>query len=83
MCILHPENANILPKPIADKIFGPDSRLRKPVDYFPQTFTIDPFGAFWEHEFIAILPFVDEKLIHEVYDSVDFNLLTPEEKERD
>ena len=49
-----------------------NSVLRKNIDYYPESdFEIDPFGAFFEHEFIAILPFVPDNVIDEAYNSID------------
>ncbi|KAL4436223.1 hypothetical protein ABPG74_018207 [Tetrahymena malaccensis] len=83
MCIIHPENANLLPKPFAQLLTDPNSKLRSPVDYYPDKFTIDPYGGVFSHEYIVVLPFMDQKLIDEVYSSIDqAKQLTPQERER-
>ncbi|EAS07144.2 XRN 5'-3' exonuclease amine-terminal protein (macronuclear) [Tetrahymena thermophila SB210] len=83
MCIIHPENANLLPKPFAQLLTDPNSKLRSPVDYYPDKFTIDPYGGVFSHEYIVVLPFMDQKLIDDVYSSIDqVKTLTPQERER-
>ena len=76
ICILHPENSNLLPQPYANLLNDPESSLRSPRDFYPSEFSIDPFGAVWEHEYIANIPFVSESIINEAYDKVDSKQLS-------
>lgn len=59
MCIIHPENANLLPAPFARLLTDPESKLRSPADFYPDKFTIDPYGGVFSHEYIVVLPFMD------------------------
>lgn len=45
--------------------------MRSPNDFFPDQVKVDPYGGKSEHEFISILPFIDQELITKSYDSVD------------
>ena len=82
ICILHPANANLLPPIMADLISSKSSPLRSPIDLYPDEFKIDPYGAIFDHEHIAILPFIEEEFINKVYSTIDFSKFTQEELER-
>jgi len=62
LLILAPTNKSLLP-PIYAELLNENSKLREPFDYYPSTFEIDPFGAVWEHQFIAKIPFMDMQLL--------------------
>lgn len=70
MCILPRESAQLLPLCLQPLIVDEKSPLRTPVNYFPDNVEIDPYGGLQEHEFIHILPFIDQDKITEVYTSV-------------
>jgi len=79
MCILHPLNSALLPKPIANLLVDKNSELRSPQDYYPDDYKVDPYGALFEHEFIVILPFMNEEKINSAFNKVDRTQLTPRE----
>lgn len=73
--MLHPTNSNLLPPEYAQLLTSEYSLLRHPKDYYPNEFDVDPYGSIWEHEFIALLPFLDQSVIDQAYNSVDFDSL--------
>ncbi len=61
MLILSPFNSVLLPKPYADLMTKPSSPVKQ---FFPEDFDVDPFGGSFEHDYIALLPFINiEKLM--------------------
>lgn len=78
LCILHPDNVALLPKPFQYIFTDENSPLKKPFDYFPKYIKIDPFGAIFSHQFTVILPFITEEIVTNTY-QVDLSLLSPEE----
>lgn len=44
---------------MTDKVNSPLRNNQEKIDYYPEEFEIDPFGAFWEHEYITKLPFIN------------------------
>ena len=55
--------------------------MKSPVDYFPQEFEIDPNDAYYESDYIALLPFVEDEVLESAYTSIDLTKI--EEKIRD
>ncbi len=49
--------------------------------FYPINFTSDPNGKYFKSQYVAILPFVDENLLHKVLEN-KYSLLTTEEKKR-
>lgn len=92
ICKIPVSNAILLPAPYHSLLLGilfiyispkdPESPLRKPFNYFPTEFEVDPFGAVWDHQYIVKIPFMDMNLLRAVFDSVDKNLLSEDEKLR-
>lgn len=75
-------SVDLLPKEFEHLILAPDSMLRSPIDYYPTKFEIDPNDAYFESEFIAILPFLEEELLEKAYLSVDQSKISEEVKQR-
>ena len=73
---------DLLPKEFEHLIIDTNSMLRNPIDYYPTKFDIDPNDAYFESEFIAILPFLEEELLEKAYLSVDQSKMTEDVKER-
>lgn len=73
--ILSPANAILLPEQYRPLLTSANSQLRHPFDYYPDRFDVDPYGTIYEHQFIAKIPFVPEKLIDSVYESIDLKSL--------
>jgi 5'-3' exonuclease len=69
------KSLHLLPKPY-QMLFAQDSPLLK---YYPEEFEMDPFGALFESEYIAKLPYVDEALLNEFYDKVKLEHLSEQE----
>ena len=69
------KSMHLLPKPY-QMLFTPDSPLTK---YYPEEFEMDPFGAVFESEYIAKLPYVDELLLNEYYEKVSIEQLSEHE----
>ncbi|KAM3129845.1 hypothetical protein pb186bvf_018055 [Paramecium bursaria] len=70
ICILSQENVNLLPKEYHHLLVDENSPLRKPIDFYPQDFEIDPYGALWDHQHIAKIPFLNEELVKNVYSNI-------------
>jgi 5'-3' exoribonuclease 1 len=64
---MHPVNQKLLPENYRSLLTDPQSPLRVPIDYYPDTFDVDPYGGLYEHEYICILPFIDSEMIDKVY----------------
>ena len=79
MLILSPLNSILLPKPYANLMTQEDSPIK---EFFPEDFKVDPFGGSFEHDYIALLPFVDINKLLAAYKSVDTNKLPPIEADR-
>lgn len=56
--------------------------MKKPINYFPIEFEVDPFGAVYDHQYIVKIPFLNMSYMRTVFDSIDTSLLTEEEKIR-
>ena len=56
MLILSPGNSELLPEPFARLMLDDDSPIK---DCYPWDFEVDPFGGNFEHDYIALLPFID------------------------
>lgn len=82
ICKIPVSNAILLPAPYHSLLLDPESPLRKPFNYFPTEFEVDPFGAVWDHQYIVKIPFMDMNLLRVVFDSIDKNLLSEDEKLR-
>ncbi|CAK71646.1 unnamed protein product (macronuclear) [Paramecium tetraurelia] len=81
LLILPPHNANLLPAPFRG-LYDLESPLRKPFDYYPDEYEIDPFGAIWEHQFICKVPFMNSDLLISEYKKIDQSQLNELERER-
>ena len=75
-------SVDLLPDEFSHLIMNPESMLRNPIDYYPTNFEIDPNDAYFESEFIAILPFLEEELLEKAYRSVEQSQMKEEVKER-
>lgn len=76
MLILPTNSSHLLPECFRNVISNPSNPLNP---YYPTTFSVDPFGAAFESEYIALIPFVDEELLHKEYEKIDKSALKPEE----
>ena len=76
MLILSPLNSVLLPKPYADLMTLESSPI---IQFFPEDFKVDPFGGSFEHDYIALLPFIDIEKLLNAYKSVDVKALSNEE----
>ena len=71
---------HLLPHSISKIVSDENTPLHK---YYPKEFELDPFGAVFESEYIAKIPFVDEKLLDEEYNKgLKEAVLLPEEAVR-
>ena len=71
---------HLLPETLRNVVCDENAPLHP---YYPTEFELDPFGAVFETEYIAKIPFVDEKLLDEEYSKGLKNaVLTPEEIHR-
>ena len=69
LSVLPPSSIYLLPGPFHKLATSPDSPLVK-AGYYPETFKIDYEGVYKEHMGIALLPYVDVKLIRKTYEPV-------------
>eukprot|EP00924_Labyrinthula_sp_SR-Ha-C_P003829 augustus_masked-scaffold_3-processed-gene-6.57-mRNA-1 protein AED:0.05 eAED:0.05 QI:0/0/0/0.5/1/1/2/0/984 len=76
--VLPSKSAHALPKPLQWYMLDSDSPI---IDFYPKDFKYDPNGKPVRWLWIALLPFVDEKRIHEVMEEAK-GKLTSEEKKR-
>ena len=79
MLILSPLNSVLLPQPYADLMTLEDSPVS---EFFPEDFKVDPFGGSFEHDYIALLPFIDINKLLKAYYSVDIKTLKEIEQDR-
>lgn len=56
-----------------------DSVLKQ---FYPNEFEVDPYGSQYESEYLVLIPFMDQKLLLEAYDSLDLSQLTESEQNR-
>lgn len=64
LLILPIVSLHLLPEPLRSVVSDENSPL---YSYYPHEFEVDPFGAVFESEYIAKVPFVDEKLLDSEY----------------
>jgi len=77
LLILPIGSLHLLPEPLRKVVCDENAPLHP---YYPTEFEVDPFGAVFETEYIAKIPFVDEKLLDEEYSKGIKNaVLKPEE----
>lgn len=77
LLILPIGSSHLLPPGIAKAVTDEDAPLHQ---YYPTEFELDPFGAVFDSEYIAKIPFVDEELLDREYEKVMKTVaLTPEE----
>ena len=51
--------------------------------FFSKNFESDPYGAFFEHEHICLVPFIEEWILNKHFDETKINEnLNPQELER-
>ncbi|CAD8062450.1 unnamed protein product [Paramecium sonneborni] len=81
LLILPPHNASLLPAPFRI-LYDIQSPLRTPIDYYPNEYEVDPFGAIWEHQFICKVPFMNSDLLVQEYQKIDQSQLNELEKKR-
>jgi len=80
LLILPIGSIHLLPEPLRSTITNPEAPLNK---YYPLEFDVDPFGAVFESEYIAKIPYVDEQLLDEEYNkAIKAAALTSEELRR-
>ena len=48
LSIMHPANNRLLPESYRHLLTDMNSPLRSPIDYYPQTFDVDPYGGLYE-----------------------------------
>lgn len=66
-----PEHSfGLLPTAIRETLLEKQCKLRAPLDYYPLKFDMDPFVPSSDFEQKAMIPFLDEKLVKEVYSSI-------------
>ncbi len=76
------ESIALLPDEFSNLVTNSQSILRNPFDYYPENFEIDPNDAYYESEFIAVLPFLGNDLLEKAYQGVDQSQMKKELKER-
>ena len=77
LLILPIGSTHLLPPAISKLVCEEDAPLHK---YYPLEFELDPFGAVFDSEYIAKIPFVDEKLLSSEYEkSIKTTPLTTDE----
>lgn len=79
LLILPISNLHLLPEPLRKVVADENAPLHK---YYPTEFDLDPFGAVFESEYIAKIPFVDEGLLDKEYNkgiSQALAILSPDE----
>lgn len=59
---MHPGNKNLLPPNFRSLLTDPKSPLKYPVDYYPETFDVDPYGCLFEVKFVCIKKLVFKKI---------------------
>lgn len=65
-------SSSLLPDPLAKLLTDKEnSLLRTPIDYYPESCEIDPYGAVFESEYIVIMPFVLDEILRKAYNTVD------------
>lgn len=75
MTVLPPISSHLLPKPFGQHLIDLKSELRNyqpdengnGIDFCPCEYEVDAYGADFESQFIAILPFVTNEVINKVY----------------
>mmetsp|Transcript_41689 Transcript_41689/g.37092 ORF Transcript_41689/g.37092 Transcript_41689/m.37092 type:complete len:223 (+) Transcript_41689:910-1578(+) len=67
LLILPIGSLHLLPEPLRKAVDDENAALHK---YYPSTFELDPFGAVFDSEYIAKIPFVDEDLLKKEYEKV-------------
>lgn len=82
LLIMPLESIELLPEEYAHLMKDPKSILRSPIDYYPTEFEIDPNDALFESEFVAILPFLEDKLLDQAFSSVNFEHIKEKYKDR-
>lgn len=60
-------SSHLLPEPLRPLTCDKKSKLHP---YYPVEFELDPFGAVFDSEYIAKIPFVDEDLLNKEYEKV-------------
>lgn len=68
----------VLPKCFSDLMSNPDSPI---IDYYPEDFDLDLNGKRFAWQGVVLLPFIEEKRLHEAMEPLK-GLLTEEETER-
>jgi 5'-3' exoribonuclease 1 len=79
LMIMPQDSLHLLPAAFRQLTTDPAKPLNK---YYPTEFEIDPFGAAFDSEYIALIPFVDEDILNFEYKSVDQAQLSPVERDR-
>ena len=74
--MMFPESSfKLLPECISEKLRDKECSLRSPVDYYPLKFNIDKYETLMYNK-RAIIPFLDEKQVKKVYESVQKDKFT-------
>lgn len=76
LLILPTNSSHLLPAPLRNIVSNPNNPL---YPYYPKAFSVDPFGAAFESEYIALIPFVDEELLTKEYLKIEKSAYTKEE----
>lgn len=64
LSVLPPASASLVPEEYRTFLLNPPSEMK---EYFPDEYTIDYEGKIKEHESIALIPFLDPKLLRKWY----------------
>eukprot|EP00871_Galdieria_phlegrea_P005290 jgi/Galph1/5762/GphlegSOOS_G4322.1 len=79
LAVLPPQSSNFLPKALQRLLYDANSPIRH---FYPRQFSVDMDGKRNAWEGVVKLPFVDEKLLLEVYGSISETAYSLEEKHR-
>ncbi len=76
--ILPPQCAKYLPENWRPLVLEENSPIH---DFYPKNITVDPNGKRYKSNYTVLVPFVDEKILHQVLQD-RFSTLTPEERKQ-
>jgi 5'-3' exonuclease/20S proteasome alpha/beta subunit len=79
LACLPPSHAELLPKVYRHLMVDSSSPI---AEFYPLSFTVDMNGKRWPWEAVVLLPFIDSDRLLKAVQSVDWSLLTDDEKKR-
>jgi len=82
MFMLPQQSFGLLPQPIRAALEDPNCILRHPEDYYTNDFEMDKFGNPKDFDQRALVPFLDEAMVREVYSKIPKDSFTKEERAR-